>query len=37
MRNAHSRTWIIARKLEKVENETQTLYNLKCGEEHLKT
>jgi hypothetical protein len=37
MRNAHSMTWIMAIKLKKVENETEILYELESGEEHLKT
>ena len=32
MRNTHCRTWIMGRKLKKVENETQTLYDLEYGE-----
>ena len=32
MRNADSRTWIMARKLNNVENEPQTLYDLEYGE-----
>jgi hypothetical protein len=28
MRNTHSRTWIMARKLKNMENETQTLFDL---------
>ena len=34
MRNAHSRTWIRARKLNNVENETRTMYDLEHGEKH---
>ena len=34
MRNTHSRTWSMARKLKKVQNETQTLYNLEYGEKY---
>ena len=34
MRNTHSRTWIMARKLKNMDNETQTLYDLKYGEKH---
>ena len=34
MRNIHCRTWILARKLKKVENETLTLYDLEYGEKH---
>jgi hypothetical protein len=37
MRNAHCRTFNVARKLKHVENETQTLFNLEYGEKHLKT
>ena len=32
MRNAHCRTWNMARKLKNVENETQTLYDFEYGE-----
>ena len=32
MRNTHCRTWIVARKLKNVENETQALYDLKYSE-----
>ena len=31
MRNADSRTWIMARKLKNVKNEAQTLYDLEYG------
>ena len=34
MRNAHCRTWNIARKNKNVKNETQTLFDLENGEEH---
>jgi hypothetical protein len=34
MRNAHCRTWIVARKLKNVEDEIQTLYDPKYSEEH---
>ena len=37
MRNAHCRTFNVARKLKHVENETQTLFDLKYGEKHSKT
>ena len=37
MRNAHSRTWIMARKLKNVENETQTLFDLVCDKKQEKT
>ena len=36
MRNAHWRTWNMARKLKNVENETQTLYVLKYSEKNMK-
>jgi len=36
MRNTHFRTWITARKLKKVENETQTLFDLEYGKKHKK-
>jgi hypothetical protein len=32
MRNTHYRTWNMARKLKKAENETQTLFDLEYGE-----
>jgi hypothetical protein len=32
MRNKHCSSWILARKLKNVENETQTLYDLEYGE-----
>ena len=32
MRNADCRTWIMARKLNNVENEAQTLYDLEYGQ-----
>ena len=32
MRNVHSRTWNMARKLKNVENEKHTLQDLDCGE-----
>jgi hypothetical protein len=32
MRNTHCRTWIVARNLNSVENETQTLYDREYGE-----
>ena len=32
MRNQHYRTWNMSRKLKNMENETQTLYDLKYGE-----
>jgi hypothetical protein len=31
MKNTHCSTWIMARKLKNVKNETQTLYDLECG------
>ena len=34
MRNAHCRTWNMARKLKNVENEKHTLWDMKYGEEH---
>ena len=34
MKNAHGSTWNMARKLKKVENETQTLCDLEYGEKH---
>ena len=34
MGNTNFRTWIVARKLQKLENETQTLYELENGEKH---
>ena len=37
MRNTHSRTWIMARKLKNVENETQTLFDLVCDKKQGKT
>ena len=37
MRNTHCRNWIVARKLQKLENETQTLFDLEYGEKHSKT
>ena len=36
MRNAHCRTWNMARKLKITENEIYTLQNVKYGEENLK-
>ena len=36
MRNAHCRTFNVARKLKHVENETQTLFDLEYGEKHSK-
>ena len=32
MRNTQCRTCMIARKRNKLQNETQTLYDLECGE-----
>ena len=32
MRNVHHMTWIMARKLKNVQNETQTLQDLEYGE-----
>ena len=37
MRNTISMTRIVARKLKKLENETETLYDLEYGEKHWKT
>jgi hypothetical protein len=37
MRNAHCRTWIMARNMKNVENETETLFDLECGKKHSKT
>jgi len=37
MRNAHWWTWIMARKLKNVGNETQILYDLAYGQKHSKT
>ena len=37
MRKTHCRTWIMARKLKNVENETQTQYDLEYGEKYSKT
>ena len=34
MSNKQCSTWILARKLKNVENETQTLYYLEYGEKH---
>ena len=34
IRNEHFKTWNMARKLKKVENETQTLYDLEYVEKH---
>ena len=34
MRNAHSSTWNMARKLKNLENETQTVFDLEYGEKH---
>ena len=34
MRNAHCRTWNMARKLKNVEYRKQTLYDLEYGEKH---
>ena len=34
MRNAHCRTWNMARNLKKLKNETQTLYNLEYGKKY---
>ena len=31
MRNAHCRTWNMARKMKNVKNETQTLFDLEYG------
>ena len=31
MKNIHCSTWIMARKLKNLENETQTLYDLDVG------
>ena len=32
MKNIHCRNCIVARKLKNVENKTQTLHDLECGE-----
>ena len=37
MKNTHCRTWIMARKLKNVENETETLYGLENFREIQKT
>ena len=37
MRNEHCRTWNMARKLENLENETQTQFELEYGKKHSKT
>ena len=37
MRNTHSRTWIMARKLKNMENETQILFDLVCDKKQGKT
>jgi hypothetical protein len=34
LRNTDCSTWILARKLKNVENETQTIYDLEYGEKH---
>ena len=34
MSNAHCRTWNMARKLKKVENETQRLFYQEYGKKH---
>jgi hypothetical protein len=34
MRNTHFRTWMVARKLQKLKNETQTFYDLEYGKKH---
>ena len=34
MQNTHGSTWIMARKLKNLENETQTLYDLENGKKH---
>ena len=31
MQNTHGSTWIMARKLNNLQNETETLYDLVCG------
>ena len=36
MRNAHCRTWNMARKMKNVKNEMQTLFDLEYGEKHWK-
>ena len=36
MRNAHCRTWNMARKLKIIENEKYTLLDMKYGEENRK-
>jgi hypothetical protein len=35
-KNTHFRTWIMARKLKNVLNETQTVFDMKYGEKHSK-
>ena len=37
MRNAHCRTWNMARKLKIMENERHTLQDMKYGKKHSKT
>ena len=37
MKQKHSFTWNVARKLKNVEDETQTLYDLEYGEKNCKT
>ena len=37
MRNAHCRTWNMARKLKNVKNETQKMFFMEYGEKLLKT
>jgi hypothetical protein len=37
MKNSHGRTWNMARKLKKLKNETQTMFDLECGKKHSKT
>ena len=34
MRNAHGRTWSMARKLKNIENEKYTLQDIKYDEKH---
>ena len=34
LRNTGCSTWIVARNLKNVENDTQTLYDLEYGEKH---
>ena len=31
MQNTHGSTWIMAKKLNNLQNDTETLYDLECG------